>query len=71
MNRINPAKLRQSKWTAVTPLKREKHFLITDVEYEEDGTVIACTLEAVLSKTAYQIDWQSLKDADKWQFGWK
>lgn len=71
MNQINPAKLRNSKWTAVMPLNREKHFLVTDVEYDEDGSVLSCTLEAVLSNNEYAIDWTELKDASKWLYGWK
>ncbi|MCC5878338.1 MAG: TIGR02450 family Trp-rich protein [Idiomarina sp.] len=71
MNQINPAKLHHSKWTAVTPMNREKHFLISEVEYEEDGTIISCTLESVLSKNEYSIDWIELKNAEKWVQGWK
>ena len=71
MNKINPAKLPNSKWTSVTPLNREKHFMITDVEYDEDGSVISCILEAVLSKNEYPINWIELKDTTKWKFGWK
>lgn len=71
MNQINPAKLRNSKWTAVTPLKREKHFLVSDVEYNEENVVIACMLEAVLSKNTYPIDWAELKNEQKWLQGWK
>lgn len=71
MNRINPAKLANSKWTAVTPLKREKHFLVTDAEYDEEGRVVSCTLQAILSKNDYLIDWRDLKDVSQWQYGWK
>ncbi|MAC45919.1 TIGR02450 family Trp-rich protein [Oceanospirillum beijerinckii] len=71
MNRINPAKLYKSKWTAVKPMNREKHFLVTDVEFEEDGTVLFCLLEAVISKTEYPIDWTELKNDQKWLQGWK
>jgi len=31
MNRINPKKLQHSKWTAVQPRNKEKHFLVTAV----------------------------------------
>ncbi|HIE85335.1 MAG TPA: hypothetical protein EYP91_00515 [Gammaproteobacteria bacterium] len=31
MNRINPKKLLQSKWAAVTPAKKIKHFLVTEI----------------------------------------
>ena len=71
MNKINPKKLLNSKWTAVTPLKREKHFLITEVEFDEKGEVIHCLIEAVLSKRAAPINWQDLKNPDNWLQGWK
>ncbi|PAM39480.1 hypothetical protein CEJ63_25450, partial [Acinetobacter baumannii] len=28
MNRVNPAKLLLSKWTAASPRNKEKHFLV-------------------------------------------
>ncbi|WP_040557034.1 TIGR02450 family Trp-rich protein [Reinekea blandensis] len=71
MNRINPAKLPNSKWTAVEPMNREKHFRVSEVEYDEDGSVLSCRLEAVLSKNEYPIDWQQLKEDGKWRQGWK
>ncbi|MDD1796136.1 TIGR02450 family Trp-rich protein [Enterovibrio sp. ZSDZ42] len=71
MNQINPAKLRNSKWTAVKPINREKHFLVSDIEFEEDGSVISCQLEAVISKNAYLIDWKDLKNSANWAQGWK
>lgn len=71
MNRINPAKLRNSKWTATKPLNREKHFLVTEVEFEEDGSVLSCKLEAVLSKREYAINWVILKNPQDWLQGWK
>lgn len=71
MNRLNPAKLHNSKWTAVTPVNREKHFLVSELEFEEDGSVLSCTLEAVLSKQQYAIDWTELKNAEAWIQGWK
>ncbi|MEZ8121272.1 TIGR02450 family Trp-rich protein [Vibrio splendidus] len=43
MNRINPKKLLRSKWTAVSPIKKEKHFMVTEVEFEE-GEVIRCLI---------------------------
>ncbi len=71
MNQINPTKLLNSKWTAVKPINREKHFLVADVEYDEDGTVTLCSIESVLSNNSYEIDWVELKDATKWLQGWK
>ena len=40
MNRINPAKLLLSKWTAARPRNKEKHFLVTELFRDEDGTVL-------------------------------
>jgi len=71
VNRINPKKLLYSKWTAVAPVNREKHFMITDVEVDEEGQVIGCEIEAVLSRRQMQIDWSELKDDARWLQGWK
>lgn len=71
MNRINPAKLLNSKWTAVKPVNREKHFLISEMEFDEEGAVTLCKIEAVMSKNEYPIDWQELKNQAKWLQGWK
>ena len=71
MNRINPGKLLNSKWTAVKPVKKEKHFLVTELEFDEEGKVVHCLIEAVLSNRAQAIDWTELKDEGCWQQGWK
>lgn len=71
MNQINPAKLLNSKWTAVKPLNREKHFLVSEIEFDEEGLVVLCKLEAVLSNKEYTIEWVELKNQDKWLQGWK
>ncbi|MEM7708389.1 MAG: TIGR02450 family Trp-rich protein [Pseudomonadota bacterium] len=71
MNQINPRKLMRSKWTAATPVNREKHFMVTKVEFDEDGTVVYCELEAVMSKRTQSIDWRELKDVSRWRFGWR
>ena len=71
MNQINPRKLLRSKWTAVSPINKEKHFLITDIEFDEEGVVIHCEIEAVMSKRTQLIDWRQLKEQDVWLQGWK
>lgn len=71
MNTINPKKLLNSKWTAVNPVNREKHFMVTEVEFDEEGVITACLIEAVLSKRDMPIQWQTLKDTEQWQQGWK
>lgn len=71
MNQINPKKLQNSKWTAKTPQNKEKHFLVTEVEVDENEVVISCVLQGVMSKSEYEIKWRDLKDDSKWLFGWK
>lgn len=71
MTKINPNKLLNSKWTAITPKHREKHFIVTDVEFDEEGMVIACTLEAIISKRAEPIEWKVLTNNKLWNQGWK
>ncbi len=70
MNRVHPKKLLNSKWTAVEPVRREKHFLVTEVEFDDEQNVVACTLEAVLSKRELAIDWRELTDDSRWRQGW-
>lgn len=71
MNQINPRKLLRSKWTAVSPINKEKHFIITDIEFDEEGVVIHCEIEAVMSKRTQLIDWRQLKEQDVWLQGGK
>ena len=68
---ITPRKLLNSKWTAVKPEKKEKHFIITEVEFDDDGNVEKCVIEAIMSKRQQCIQWRELKNAEKWKIGWK
>jgi tryptophan-rich hypothetical protein len=70
VNQINPAKLMLSKWTAVVPQRKEKHFLVTHVNEDEQGIVITCIVEAVLTHNEYEMDSQELKDSTRWLAGW-
>ena len=70
VNQINPDKLMLSKWTAVVLQQREKHFLVTCVNEDEQGVVITCVVEAVLTHNEYEIAWQELKDSTRWLAGW-
>lgn len=71
MNKINPRKLLNSKWTAVNPVNKEKHFLITELKFNEEGNVIHCAIEAVISNRSMPIEWKDLKNSDAWLQGWK
>jgi tryptophan-rich hypothetical protein len=71
MNKINPKKLFNSKWTAVKPINKEKHFMVTKVKFDENQLVTECIIEALLSKKNSQINWHDLKENSQWQQGWK
>jgi tryptophan-rich hypothetical protein len=71
VNAINPRKLLLSKWTAAAPLNREKHFLVTELIKDEEGTVLEIELQAVLTRRSERLPWQMLRDAQAWRMGWK
>ena len=71
MNRINPRKLLLSKWTAAHPQNREKHFLVTELYRDEEGTVLDVELQPVLTRRSQRLAWQTLKNSDAWRLGWK
>jgi tryptophan-rich hypothetical protein len=71
LNRLNPRKLLLSKWTAALPQNREKHFLVTELFRDEEGTVLEIELQAVLTQRSERLPWQTLQNADAWQMGWK
>jgi tryptophan-rich hypothetical protein len=71
-NPVNRKKLPGSKWTAVRPVDREKHFLVVDWVLDADGCVTEeILLEAILTKVVRAIHWRELEDGDRWLVGWK
>ncbi|USX24425.1 TIGR02450 family Trp-rich protein [Oxalobacteraceae bacterium OTU3CINTB1] len=70
--RLNPQKLKLSKWTAVTPANKEKHFMVVEVvEPSEEGcAVVDIVLEAVHSRRRQTMPWRELTDGAKWRQGW-
>ena len=70
MNRVNPKVLLHSKWTATQPQHKEKHFTITEVEFDEDKAVIRCIIQAVITLNEYEINWRDLKQPAIWRQGW-
>ena len=70
-HRLTPRKLLLSKWTAVQPVQREKHFLVTELLCDELGNVLQVELQAVLSKRNQLLDWRDLQDAERWLMGWR
>jgi tryptophan-rich hypothetical protein len=71
MNQINPNKLLRSKWTAVAPKQKERHFMVTKLIRADNEDIIACELEAVINNHLYELDWQALKDSSCWLMGWR
>ncbi len=71
-NPLSPKKLLLTKWTAVAPKQREKHFVVVRViEPELPSTRIEqVELEAVHSKQVYLLHWRELTDASLWRQGW-
>jgi hypothetical protein len=63
MNPINPKKLVLSKWTAVTPMAKQKHILITRVIHPttETDPVEWVEIESVFSKATQIIQWRELQ----------
>jgi tryptophan-rich hypothetical protein len=71
INKISPKSLVNSKWTKVNVTNKEKHFIITEVEFDDDQKVDSCLIEAVMTKNQYAIDWRELKDIENWKIGWQ
>nr|WP_241197542.1 TIGR02450 family Trp-rich protein [Pseudomonas capsici] len=60
-----------SKWTAAVPLNREKHFLVTELFKDEEGTVLEIELQAVMTHRSERLPWQVLQNSEVWRMGWK
>lgn len=72
LHRIQPSKLLNSKWTAVHPKDREKHWLVTRILDDEQPAsrwewII---LEAVHSRRSVRLRWRELQDPTRWRRGW-
>jgi tryptophan-rich hypothetical protein len=72
MNPLHPKKLLLSKWTAVAPVAKNKHFLVSKVIAcaPPSQEIEAIELEAVFSKAVVRMDWRALRDPSLWRQGW-
>ena len=72
MNPLNPKKLLLTKWTAVKPIDKQKHFLVSRVIQPELPTdpIEMVEIEAVFSKAVREIGWRDLQDEKVWRQGW-
>jgi tryptophan-rich hypothetical protein len=71
INRFSHKSLLHSKWTKITVCNKEKHFIISELEFDEDKKIICCVIQAVINHAEYEINWRSLKDAQQWLIGWR
>jgi tryptophan-rich hypothetical protein len=69
---LSPKKLLHTKWTAVAPRNKEKHFLVTKViePVPLSSPVVSVEIEAVHSKRVRVIAWRELKNPAQWRRGW-
>jgi tryptophan-rich hypothetical protein len=70
---INPKKLLLSKWTAVCPQNKEKHFIVIKLIEPEIPTmpIEQVEIQAVYSNRCHTLPWRELADVDRWLQGWK
>jgi len=71
LNPLNPKKMLLTKWTAVTPVAKQKHFLVSRVIESEWPTdaIERVEIEAVFSKATQFIAWRELQDEAVWRQG--
>jgi tryptophan-rich hypothetical protein len=72
MNPVHPKKLLLTKWTAVKPVAKQKHFLVSRVIEPELPTdsIERVEIEAVFSKAVQVVAWRDLQDEGVWRQGW-
>ena len=73
MNPLSPKKLLLTKWTAVKPIAKQKHFLISKVILPEPPSekIEWVEIEAVMTKKVSRIAWRDLSNSTLWIQGWK
>ena len=72
MNPLHPKKLLLTKWMAVAPQQKDKHFLVTKVVQPEvpSEAIEWIEIEAVFSRAVQRIAWRELKEPTLWRQGW-
>ena len=73
MNRLSPKKLLLTKWTAVKPIAKQKHFLVSKVILPGPPSekIEFVEIEAVYSKKTTLIAWRDLTNSELWLQGWQ
>ena len=72
MTILHPKKLLLTKWTAVHPFDRQKHFLVTKVIVPDNAKapVEWVDIESVFGQAGQRINWRALRDETQWRQGW-
>lgn len=72
-NPLSPKKLLLSKWTAVEPSKKRKHFLVRKLiaPTAPDTPIEHIEIEAVFDGWVTIIPWRQLQDSAIWLQGWE
>ncbi len=55
----------------VTTTRKEKHFMVTEVVFDEERVVTLCSIESLISKRTVPINWRDLQNVNNWVQGWK
>ena len=73
MNPLSPKKLLLTKWTAVKPIAKQKHFLVSKVILPDQPNekIEFVEIEAVYSQKTTVIPWTDLTNSELWIQGWK
>ncbi len=73
MNPLSPKKLLLTKWTAVKPIAKQKHFLVSKVILPEppNEKIEFVEIEAVYTKKVSLIAWRDLTNSELWIQGWQ
>ena len=73
MNPLIPKKLLLTKWTAVKPIAKQKHFLVSKVILPDQPNekIEFVEIEAVYSQKTTVISWRDLTNSELWIQGWK
>ena len=71
-NPLSPKKLLLSKWTAVAPADKEKHFVVTRIVVPDLPAIRIewVEIEAVYSGRSSMLRWRDLTDGSRWRQGW-
>jgi len=70
---LSNKKLLLSKWTAIAPQNREKHFLVSRIHDPRDHAIPPgfVELKAVFTQRRFKITIDDLLNSADWQIGWQ